>query len=207
VVTVYRTPPTKVAIFENANLAVSRDADKTFKSQVIGPDQNMAENRLNRIVKEFSDLFLIEFEQFDLIDDDTRSRINDRYLRTQVKTPNEVRTDIGVQPIPGGDQPLPYADPNMKYSAPAMTQNELRANAGLDPITGGDVKPPSPEEMMELQQKAKVAAGGAPIGNANSGTPSKSGEDSGKTTSNKDVVGTNAERGEKQDQGKERDRV
>ncbi len=206
VVTVYRTPPTKVAIFENANLAVSRDADKTFKSQVIGPDQKTAENRLNRIVKEFTDLFLVEFEQFDLIDDDTRSRINDRYLRTQVKTPNEVRQDIGVQPIPGGDQPLPYADPNLKYSAPAMTQNELRSLSSLEAMEGGDEKPPTPVEMMKLQQKAKDE-GGAPPGNANSGTPSKSGEDSGKTTSNKDVVGTNAERGEKQDQGKERDRT
>jgi len=168
VVTVYRTPPTKVAIFENANLAVSRDADKTFKAQVIGPDQNTAENRMNRIVKEFTDLFLMEFEQFDIIDDDTRSRINDRYLRTEVLTPNEVRQEIGKQPIPGGDKVLPFPDPN---------------------------------------KKAANAAAGIGNKNATSGSPQKSGEDNGKTPSNKDTVGTNAERGQLQDSGGARDRT
>lgn len=127
IVIAYRIPPTKVAIFEDANLAVSRDADKTFKSQVVGPDQAMVENKVNRIVKEFSDLFTLDLEQFDLVDEDTQSRIHDRYLRTQVMTPNEVRQDIGLQPTTGGDEPLPFPDPN-KRGTNAGNKNALQGN-------------------------------------------------------------------------------
>lgn len=164
IIIAYRTPPTKVGVFDNANLSVSRDADKTFKSQVIGPDQTVLEKKINRIVKEFTDLFVLNFIQFDIIDEDTRSRINDRYLRTQVVTPNEVRQEINKQPISGGDKPLPFPDPNKR---------------------------------------------GQGFGNKNalSGNPEKSGEDNGKAASDKDSSGTNAERGQLQDEGQGRDRV
>lgn len=108
IITSYRVPPTKVGVFEDANLAVSRDADKTFKSQVVGPDQVMAEKRINRIVKEFTDLFRLKFSQLDVIDEDMKSRIHDRYARIEVMTPNEIRAEIGLQPIVGGDFVLPY---------------------------------------------------------------------------------------------------
>ena len=201
VLVAYRTPPTKVAIFENSNLAVSRDADKTFKVQVIGPDQETVANRLNRIVKEFSDLLLPEFKQIDLIDDDTRSRINDRYLRTQVLVPNEVRQEIGQTPITGGDAPLPFADPNLKYTS-ALTESEGKLYTEK---TGN----PAPIAGAKAFQGPPPGTPGAPAGNANGkvASPQKSGEDNGKTTSNKDTAGTNADRGQRQDEGKARDRV
>lgn len=40
-----RVPAPKVGVYDNANLAVSRDADKTFKTQVIGPDQSVVEKK------------------------------------------------------------------------------------------------------------------------------------------------------------------
>lgn len=103
-----RVPPPKVGVYDNANLAVSRDADKTFKTQVIGPDQSIIEKKINKIICEFTDLILIKFNHIDLIDDDIRSRIHDRYLRTEVITPNEVRAELGLPERNEGDAVLPF---------------------------------------------------------------------------------------------------
>jgi PBSX family phage portal protein len=103
-----RVPAPKVGVYDNANLAVSRDADKTFKTQVIGPDQAVVEKRLNRVVAEFSDMVVLQFKRIDLIDEDIQSRINDRYLRTEVIAPNEVRQQLGLPERTDGDEPLPF---------------------------------------------------------------------------------------------------
>lgn len=103
-----RVPAPKVGVYDNANLAVSRDADKTFKMQVIGPDQSVIEKKLNRVIAEFSDLLVMKFKRIDLIDEDIQSRINDRYLRTEVISPNEVRTALGLTERTDGDIPLPF---------------------------------------------------------------------------------------------------
>ena len=103
-----RVPAPKVGVYDNANLAVSRDADKTFKMQVIGPDQSVIEKRLNRVIAEFSDLLVMQFKRIDLIDEDIQSRINDRYLRTEVISPNEVRSSLGLTERTDGDIPLPF---------------------------------------------------------------------------------------------------
>ena len=103
-----RVPAPKVGVYDNANLAVSRDADKTFKMQVIGPDQSVIEKRLNRVIAEFSDLLIMKFKRIDLIDEDIQSRINDRYLRTEVISPNEVRSSLGLTERSDGDVPLPF---------------------------------------------------------------------------------------------------
>jgi PBSX family phage portal protein len=103
-----RVPAPKVGVYDNANLAVSRDADKTFKTQVIGPDQSIIEKKLNRLIGEFTTMLLIRFEKIDLIDEDIESRINDRYLRTEVITPNEVRSRMGLPERSDGDDVLPF---------------------------------------------------------------------------------------------------
>ena len=96
-------PAPNVGVYDNANLAVSRDADKTFKTQVIGPDQSVVEKRLNRVIAEFSDMVVMQFKRIDLIDEDIQSKINDRYLRTEVIAPNEVRQQLGLPERTDGD--------------------------------------------------------------------------------------------------------
>jgi PBSX family phage portal protein len=103
-----RVPAPKVGVYDNANLAVSRDSDKTFKMQVVGPDQAVIEKRLNRMMLEFTDLFTLKFKGIDLIDEDIQSRINDRYLRTEVISPNEVRGQLGLPERVDGDETLPF---------------------------------------------------------------------------------------------------
>lgn len=168
-----RVPAPKIGIYDNANLAVSRDADKTFKNQVVGPDQKIIEKKLNRIVKEFSDKKSFKFAEIDVIDEDLRSRIWDRYLRTEVMTPNEVRTNIGLTALENGDIVLPYPT--------RLTQEK---------------------QDFEMMTGQTSSSGGAPQGNSNAqaGSPPKSIQDSAAgETSSADATTGRAERGSKQD--------
>lgn len=186
-----RVPGSKIGIFDNANLAVSRDADKTFKSQVTGPDQAVVEKKVNRIVAEFSDLKKFKFAEIDLIDEDLKSRIHDRYLRTEVVTPNEVRQIIGLTAREGGDKVLPY---------PTVVQQDKNQ---------ADAKMADKQFSHQKEQAAKMpvgvpGAGGGQVGNSNAqaGSPAKSQQDAknGPTT-DANMAGTRAERGQKQDSG------
>jgi lipopolysaccharide export system protein LptA len=51
-----------------------------------------------------TDALEIKFNELALTDEDTQSKIDERYLRMQVITPNEVRIRKGMVPIDGGDQ-------------------------------------------------------------------------------------------------------
>jgi len=100
----HRVPINKVGTPAGVNLAVARDADKTFREQVCGPAQNNLAKKLNKIIEEKTDALLIKFNELTLTDEDTQSKIDERYLRMQVITPNEVRIRKGMIPIEGGDE-------------------------------------------------------------------------------------------------------
>ena len=175
----HRVPAPKIGVYDNANLAVSRDADKTFKVQVISPDQRMIEKKINRIVKEFSNIKQFKFAEIDIIDDDIRSRIWDRYLRTEVVTPNEVRSKLGMNPLHEGDHPLPY---------PTRLQKQ---------------KNDFDMEQAEMGMPTTPNRGGGAVGNNNalSGSPPRSRQDAvNAESSDADQTGGRRERGERQDQ-------
>lgn len=173
-----RVPAPKIGIYDNANLAVSRDADKTFKNQVVGPDQKIIEKKINRIVKEFSDKKLFKFSEIDVIDEDLRSRIWDRYLRTEVITPNEVRSKMGLTALEGEDMVLPYPTRLVKEK---QDFDMGQVEAGNAPTSG--------------------AKGGQPgNSNAQAGSPPKSSQDSAAGESSPaDSTTGRAERGANQD--------
>jgi len=100
----HRVPIDKIGTPEGVNLAVARDADKTFKEQVCRPAQMILEKKINKIFDEKTDALVLKFNELTLTDEDTQSKIDERYLRMQVITPNEVRIRKGMIPIDGGDQ-------------------------------------------------------------------------------------------------------
>ena len=100
----HRTPINKIGTPAGINLAAARDADKTFKEQVCRPSQDILEKRLNKIMAEMTDALEIKFNELSLTDEDTQSKIDERYLRLQVITPNEIRIRKGMIPIDGGDE-------------------------------------------------------------------------------------------------------
>ena len=117
----HRVPINKIGTPEGVNLAVARDADKTFREQVCRPAQMNLEKKLNKIIEEMTDALILKFNELTLTDEDTQSKIDERYLRMQVVTPNEIRIRMGMVPIDGGDKVV-----ELKPQA----QAEVRAQAG-----------------------------------------------------------------------------
>jgi PBSX family phage portal protein len=102
----HRVPVSKIGMPQGVSLANAKDADKTFKEQVCRPRQEELEFKINLIVREFTDAFVLRFNELALTDEETQSRIDDRYLKDQVILPNEVRARKGLPPISSGDQVL-----------------------------------------------------------------------------------------------------
>lgn len=124
---VHRVPITKISVSSGASLAVAKDADKTFKEQVCGPEQKILEKKINRLIRELSDLFLFKLTEMTLTDENTQSQIDERRRKTGVETANEQRVSRGMSRIEGGDE---LFDMNGKAkestAATAGTQNRQR---------------------------------------------------------------------------------
>lgn len=131
----HRVPITKIgAAAEGVALAVARDADKNFKEQVCQPEQRMLHNKLHKIIKEITDMFVLKLEEMALSDEDTMSKIDERYLRMKVLVPNEVRARKKLPGIEGGDQPVDLksqqaADQNARANQSRSRDRERSANA------------------------------------------------------------------------------
>jgi PBSX family phage portal protein len=136
----HRVPINKVGTPAGVNLAVARDADKTFREQVCGPAQNNLAKKLNKIIEEKTDALLLKFNELTLTDEDTQSKIDERYLRMQVITPNEVRIRKGMIPIEGGDQVV-----DLKADAAA----EQSAQAGKTRARDSERSAASPDKSGE----------------------------------------------------------
>jgi PBSX family phage portal protein len=117
----HRVPINKIGVPEGVSLANARDADKTFKEQVCRPAQMILEKKLNNIFAEKTDALVLKFNELTLTDEDTQSKIDERYLRMQVITPNEVRIRKGMIPMDGGDEVVQLKP---------QQQAEIRSQAG-----------------------------------------------------------------------------
>jgi PBSX family phage portal protein len=136
----HRVPINKIGTPEGVNLAVARDADKTFREQVCRPAQMNLEKKLNKIIQEMTDALLLKFNELTLTDEDTQSKIDERYLRMQVVTPNEIRIRMGMVPLDGGDKVV-----ELKPQA----QAEVRAQAGKTRTRDSERSANSPDNSGE----------------------------------------------------------
>ena len=138
----HRVPISKIGIPTGINLAAARDADKTFREQVCKPAQDILAKKVNRIIEEKTDALIVKFNELTLTDEDTQSKIDERYLRMQVITPNEVRVRKGMVPIDGGDTVV-------DLQAQAA---EIRAQAGNTRQRTQDRDANSPDKSGEARQ-------------------------------------------------------
>jgi PBSX family phage portal protein len=123
----HRVPINKIGTPEGVNLAVARDADKTFKEQVCRPAQMILEKKVNKIFEEKTDALALKFNELTLTDEDTQSKIDERYLRMQVITPNEVRIRKGMIPLDGGDDVIELKGPAKAEQAAAAGNTRQRS--------------------------------------------------------------------------------
>jgi PBSX family phage portal protein len=146
---VHRVPASKVSNTAGANIAVTRDADKTFKEQVCAPEQKIFEKKLNRIVNEITDAYEMKLNEMTLTDADTQSKIDERRVKNGIELPNEVRARDGLGGIPGGNERV---DPNAKAKQDAANQADrerdaTRSASGTD--SNGESRNPKGEGRTE----------------------------------------------------------
>jgi PBSX family phage portal protein len=102
----HQTPISKVGGGQGMSIAAALASDRTFKEQVARPAQRSLEKVFNKIVKEKTDMFVFKLNEFTLTDESTQSQIDERYLKTQVIVPNEVRQRLGMPMMDGGQEPV-----------------------------------------------------------------------------------------------------
>lgn len=151
VLAVNSVPITKVSVAEGVSLAVARDADKTFSEQVIKPMQSLLAKKINRIIKEVSDALLIKFNEISLTDADTQSKIWERLVRIQVLVPNEVRSELSLPNIDGGDKVVALTAQARADQATQASGNRARdqQRAGAAPDTQGEARQPQGEGRVQ----------------------------------------------------------
>ena len=122
----HRVPASKVGSTDGIGLAAARESDRTFKEQVCRPAQDSLEKKINKIISEKTDIFRFEFNELTLTDEETQSKIDERYLRMRVIVPNEVRERLGKSSLPDGDQPVILTGPQAAEQTAQASRNRLR---------------------------------------------------------------------------------
>ncbi len=90
----------------DVGMSAAMTQDRTFRDQVAKPLQEYIQKAINRIIKEKTDVITLKLNQVSLTDEVAQSQIHERYLKTKVLMPNEVREEIGRPQIDGGDDAL-----------------------------------------------------------------------------------------------------
>lgn len=142
-------PVTKVSISDGSgSLAAARDADKTFKEQVCQPQQKILEKKLNRLMKELTDIFQFKLNELTLTDEDTQSKIWERAVRNGWILVNEIRAIQGLPPIKGGDlmggAMTAQKQADQKANAQQARQRDAERSAN-SPDTSGEARQPQGE--------------------------------------------------------------
>ena len=93
----------------DSGIAAALSQDRTFKEQVSRPAQKHLEKVVNKIVREKTDILELRFNELTLTDEIAQSQIIERYVKTQVITPDEAREMIDMPPRPDGDGGEPFS--------------------------------------------------------------------------------------------------
>lgn len=173
----HRVPISKVGMAEGVSLAVARDADKTFKEQVCRPEQRILERKLNKIIREKTDIFELKLNELTLTDEDTLSKMDERYLRWGVIVPNEVRARWGWTGLPNGNEGVGIMDQLKLQAEVKIEQQELAGEQAVEQLKAA----PKPAGGVAAgaqagQQKATQNASRTRAANRSSGASDSAGE-------------------------------
>lgn len=176
-------------------VAAAREDDKKFKTGIVRPEQRRVAKKVNRVVREHTDMYLFEFEELDLLDAETRSRIHDRYIRLGIESPNEARAEVGYMPRKGGDRYVNVADESkakvdLTTSQAGLASEQTKAIGNQpkeDPRTNGNIPPgkgvkgPGPDRKTtdgspKDKQPTSTPAKDTPQGKGTRGTAADKGE-------------------------------
>ncbi len=102
----HQVPLSKIGGGDSASIASALAQDRTFKEQVARPAQTNLEKMINKIIREKTDVLEFKFNEFTLTDEIAQSQILERYVKTQILTPNEAREELGLPQRADGDEPF-----------------------------------------------------------------------------------------------------
>ena len=147
VLTAHQVPLSKIGMGDGS-LAGTIASDRTFKEQVARPGQRMIEKKINRIIKETQDVLVFKLNELTLTDELAQAQIDEKYIRSQVLVPNEVRDSLGKPPRPGGDDVIELTARQRADTANEARGDDDRAvdrenNAADNPNTVSGRKPTS----------------------------------------------------------------
>jgi PBSX family phage portal protein len=102
----HQVPLSKIGGGDSSMIAAAIAQDRTFKEQVSRPAQRNLEKVINKIIKEKTDIVEFKFNELTLTDEIAQSQIIERFVKTQVITPNEAREMLGMPQRADGDDPF-----------------------------------------------------------------------------------------------------
>lgn len=136
ILTAHQVPLSKIGM-STSGQAEALASDRTFKEQVARPKQRSIEKMVNKIIKEFTDVVVLKFDELTLTDEETKAQIHERYLRNKTFTPNEVRNELGKPPIAGGDEVIELSPRQAADARNNAQQNDARARERTNSISDG----------------------------------------------------------------------
>lgn len=144
----HQVPISKVGSGEGS-IASAMVGDRTFKEQVSRPSQRNLEKIINKIIKEKTDMLLFKFNEFTLTDEDTQSKIDERYLRMKVIVPNEVRERNNLPVRPDGNEfvelrPQQSADQRARALG-TRQRDQNRTDNSTDSLSSTNMRAPGGE--------------------------------------------------------------
>ena len=118
----HQVPISKLGGSDSAAIAAALSQDRTFKEQVARPAQRHLEKIINKIIREKTDILELKFNELTLTDEIAQSQILERYVKTQVMTPNEAREKLDLPQRSDGDSPFTMS-PRQAADARADMEN------------------------------------------------------------------------------------
>jgi PBSX family phage portal protein len=148
----HRMPASKIGSSESVGLAAAREFDRTFKEQVCRPAQDSLEKKINKIIAEKTDSFKLEFNELTLTDEETQSKIDERYLRMKVIVPNEVRSRLNLSSLKDGDTPVQLTGQQAAEATAQATGNRTRDQQRQSNSSDSSELPRNPQGEGRQQQ-------------------------------------------------------
>lgn len=109
IIATYGVPPSKIGVFESANLGGGRDErqDKNFRKKLRGW-MSLFENAYNRFINDKLNIDAqFRYGDFDYEESLERAQIHRIYLEYGIMTPDEVRKELGLPPTGKENNPEP----------------------------------------------------------------------------------------------------
>jgi len=127
VMAAFKVTPNELGLTETVNRATSEEQSEVFRRKGLGPLLRLLEYHINtEIIPEFGfDDVMFKFAPHrDRFEKERQIAIWEREIRTGLKTINEVRREMGLDPVPWGNRPL-FMPQNYPFESVTGTQPSI----------------------------------------------------------------------------------